>query len=105
VPQGVEPTVAEVALPSAADTVEVMFTTERALALVRSLPRPQAEVVLLRYIVGFDVKETARILGQRPGTVRVTAHRALRRLEAMLETAGHVPAVTRTPSGTVKGVR
>ena len=78
-----------VTVPSAADTVEVLFTTERALALIGALPRAQAEVVLLRYVVGFDVAETARILGQRPGTVRVTAHRALRKLEEAGLLEGH----------------
>ena len=105
VPQDVESTLTDVAVPSAADTVEVLFTTERALALVRALPRPQAEVVLLRYVAGFDVADTARIVGQRPGTVRVTAHRALRRLEAILGEAGRTSAVTDTGTNSVREVR
>jgi len=104
VPQDVEPALSEVAVPSAADTVEVLFTTERALALVGTLPRTQAEVVLLRYVAGFDVAETARILGQRPGTVRVIAHRALRRLEAALDGHRPDPAVTESGPDSVREV-
>jgi RNA polymerase sigma-70 factor (ECF subfamily) len=105
VPQDVEATLSEVAVPSAADTVEVLFTTERALALVRTLPRTQAEVVLLRYVAGFDVAGTARILGQRPGTVRVIAHRALRRLETVVDGRRSGSAVTESGPGSVREVR
>jgi RNA polymerase sigma-70 factor, ECF subfamily len=67
-----------------ADRVEEIFATEAALALVARLPKDQAEVVLLRHIVGLDVAHCSRILGKRPGTVRVLAHRGLGRLEMLL---------------------
>jgi RNA polymerase sigma-70 factor (ECF subfamily) len=105
VPGDVEKRLAGVTVPSAADSVEVLFTTERALALVGSLPAAQAEVVLLRYVAGFDVKETARILGKREGAIRVTAHRALRRLEETLDGCVDGPGVTRTTSDSVGEVR
>ena len=54
--------------------------TAEALALVRRLPELQAEVIVLRVLAGLDVGEVARITGQRPGTVRVLAHRGLRTL-------------------------
>jgi RNA polymerase sigma-70 factor, ECF subfamily len=75
------------AVPAVADVsaaVEEMFSTEGALNLIGMLPRHQAEVVLLRYVAGMDVAHTARVLGRRPGAVRVTAHRALKRLAALL---------------------
>ncbi|MEV7126714.1 sigma-70 family RNA polymerase sigma factor [Streptomyces sp. NPDC093260] len=56
------------------------ITTARALALVRRLPRDQAEAVLLRVVVGLDGPSAARVLGKRPGAVRTAAHRGLRRL-------------------------
>ena len=105
VPEDIEQSLADVAVPSAADAVELLFTTERALALVGSLPTAHAEVVLLRYIAGFDVQETARILGKREGAVRVTAHRALRRLEQILEETERGPGVTQTTSESVRDVR
>jgi RNA polymerase sigma-70 factor (ECF subfamily) len=52
-------------------------------ALAATLPGDQAEVVILRVIVGYSVEEVAALLGRRPGTVRVLQHRALRRLAAL----------------------
>ena len=51
-------------------------STRAALALVAELPADQAEVVALRVLGGLEVAEVARIVGKRPGTVRVLAHRA-----------------------------
>ena len=65
-------------------SVDEMFSTEAALALIGQLPRQQAEVVLLRHVVGLDVAHTARVLGRRAGAVRVADHRGLRRLAELL---------------------
>ena len=54
------------------------LSTERALELVRGLPRDQAEAVLLRVVVGLDGPAAARVLGKRPGAVRTAAHRGLK---------------------------
>lgn len=69
-------------------SVEELLSTESALALVGQLPRDQAEAVLLRYVVGLDAPAAARVLGKRPGAVRVAAHRGLRRLASMLAPQG-----------------
>jgi RNA polymerase sigma-70 factor, ECF subfamily len=74
-----------------AGTVEGMFSTEAALALIGQLPEQQAEVILLRYVGGLDVGETARALGKRPGAVRVASHRALRRLADLLDERRDLP--------------
>lgn len=60
------------------------LSTADALALVSRLPADQAEVIALRVIAGLDVAHVATITGRRPGTVRVLAHRGLRRLAAEL---------------------
>jgi RNA polymerase sigma-70 factor (ECF subfamily) len=58
-----------------------MLRSDEAVALVRtSLPRDQAEVILLRVVGGFDVAEVAAIIRKRPGNVRVLQHRGLQRL-------------------------
>jgi RNA polymerase sigma-70 factor, ECF subfamily len=49
-------------------------------ALVAGLPPDQSEVILLRVVAGLDVADVARITNRSPGSVRVTCHRALRRL-------------------------
>lgn len=64
------------------------LSTDGALALIRQLPPDQAEVVVLRAVVGMDVPSAARIVGKRPGTVRVLAHRGLQRLAQLLDGAG-----------------
>jgi RNA polymerase sigma-70 factor (ECF subfamily) len=55
-----------------------------AIALIATLPTDQAEVVLLRVVVGLDVESTAQVLGKRAGAVRTNAHRGLRRLAERL---------------------
>ena len=63
--------------------------TDWAFALITSsLPRDQAEVVLLSVLGDLGANEVAGIVGRRPGTVRVMQHRALRRLTRVLETQG-----------------
>jgi len=59
------------------------LSTQAALALIRTLPPDQADVVLLRVLGGFDAAEVGAIMGKRPGTVRVLQHRALARLAVL----------------------
>jgi RNA polymerase sigma-70 factor (ECF subfamily) len=73
--------------------------TATALALLATLPRDQAEAVLLRHVVGFDVARTAKILGKRPGAVRVACHRGLARLRAELAESGAPPGAAVTKPG------
>lgn len=77
------------------DEVEEVISTEAALRLIGRLPPDQAEVVLLRVVAGLDVGHTARVVGKRPGTVRVLAHRGLHRLARLLDEAGVVTAAGR----------
>jgi|SRR4051794_23909067 len=64
------------AAPQGLDEVD----RDRAVAWIARLPRPQAEVVLLRILAGFSAEEVAEMTGRSPGAVRVVQHRALRRL-------------------------
>jgi RNA polymerase sigma-70 factor (ECF subfamily) len=74
---------------AAADDTETQAVdalgTERALALIATLPPEQAEAVLLRVVMGLDAATAARVLGKRAGAVRTAAHRGLRRLAERLE--------------------
>jgi RNA polymerase sigma-70 factor (ECF subfamily) len=72
-----------VELPASGDTADSAsesISTEAALALIRSLPRDQAEAVLLRVVVGLDAQTAAKVLGKRAGAVRTASYRGLRRL-------------------------
>jgi RNA polymerase sigma-70 factor (ECF subfamily) len=53
--------------------------------LLAVLPARQKETVLLRFYEGLSVKDTARALGCREGTVKAHLHRALRRLREYFE--------------------
>lgn len=64
--------------------VEDRSSTESALALIATLPEDQAEAVTLRIIADLDVAAVAQIMGRPAGTVRVIAHRGLRRLAESL---------------------
>ena len=77
--------------PDAGDEAVESVSTDAALALIASLPRDQAEAVLLRVVVGLDTSAAAAVLGKRPGAVRVAAHRGLRRLAARLSQDGDSP--------------
>lgn len=70
--------------PDAASEAEERMSTERALALIATLPPEQAEMVMLRVVVGLDVAAVAAVVGRSPGAVRVAVHRALRRLAGTL---------------------
>jgi RNA polymerase sigma-70 factor (ECF subfamily) len=63
-------------------------STDRAIALIATLPPDQAEAVLLRVVVGLDAESAAAVLGKRAGAVRTAAHRGLRRLAELLNHAG-----------------
>ena len=56
-----------------------------AVARIKRLPAPQAEVILLRVLGGYSAEEVAELTGRTPGSVRVIQHRALRRLAKELD--------------------
>jgi RNA polymerase sigma-70 factor, ECF subfamily len=64
------------------------LATDAAVALIATLPADQAEAVLLRVVVGLDAPRAAAVLGKRPGSVRMAAHRGLRTLARRLAEAG-----------------
>lgn len=70
----------QAASPDAETEAIDRLSTGWALEVIASLPRDQAEAVMLRVVAGLDVAQTAQILGKRPGAVRIAAMRGLRRL-------------------------
>jgi RNA polymerase sigma-70 factor (ECF subfamily) len=57
---------------------------ERLHGLLHLLTPRQRDVVILRIAVGLSAEETADALGSTPGAVRVTQHRALNHLRALI---------------------
>jgi len=84
-PHPIEDFADELAPDDPAGTVLDSFATDDAIALIGTLSPGEAEAVMLRAVGGFDVSETAAILGKREGAVRVLTHRGLRKLERTLE--------------------
>jgi len=74
--------------PDAADLALEAISARAAVALIATLPRDQAEIIMLRVVAGLDATDVARIVGKSPGAVRVAAHRGLRRLADLVERAG-----------------
>ena len=72
----------------AADQALEAMSTQAALELIASLPPDQAEIIMLRVVAGLDAGDVARIVGKKPGAVRVAAHRGLRRLAAHVARTG-----------------
>jgi RNA polymerase sigma-70 factor, ECF subfamily len=87
-----------------ADRAVEALATDAAIALIATLPRDQAEAVLLRVVVGLDAETAARVLGKRAGAVRTAAYRGLRRLARQLEQEPQPSPVT-GPSGRVRAPR
>ncbi|XIF83629.1 RNA polymerase sigma factor ShbA [Kutzneria buriramensis] len=60
---------------------ELKGSMDRLLAV---LSDKQREIVVLRVVVGLSPQETADLVGSTPGAVRLTEHRALRRLRKLV---------------------
>lgn len=73
----------------APDPAEMAIATESsvwaACVITASVTPSQAEVLLLRIVAGLDNDEVANILGRTPESVRVLAHRGLKRLSTSLQ--------------------
>jgi RNA polymerase sigma-70 factor (ECF subfamily) len=105
VPAPVELLAAE--LTAAQDTEEQAIETlgtDAAVALIATLPREQAEAVMLRVVLGLDAESAGKVLGKRAGAVRTAAYRGLRTLSRQLERAPE-PVVTHSPRVALRVVR
>ena len=58
------------------------------LQTLKQLPPLYGEIILLRYIEGFSVAQTARIVGKPSLVVRVTQHRAIKKLQQLCKDYG-----------------
>ena len=63
-------------------------SARRVRRLVEKLPERQREVVLLRIFEDMSVKETARSMGCREGTVKALLHKATAKLKLSMQIAG-----------------
>ncbi|MGY1721649.1 sigma-70 family RNA polymerase sigma factor [Blastococcus sp. SYSU DS0533] len=66
------------------DAVLQHLTNEQLLACVRQLGSEQQECIVLRFLHGLSVSETAEIMGKKDGAIKALQHRAVRRLASLL---------------------
>ena len=66
------------------DAVLQHLTNEQLLACVRQLGSEQQECIVLRFMHGLSVSETAEIMGKKDGAIKALQHRAVRRLAGLL---------------------
>jgi RNA polymerase sigma-70 factor (ECF subfamily) len=89
-----------------ADRALELVATDQAIAMIAALPRDQAEVILLRVVVGLDAKATGQVLGKRAGTVRMAAYRGLRKLAEQTSVPSELATpVTRIRTAALREVR
>ncbi len=70
--------------PSPESAVLNTLTNERLMAAVAQLGDEQRECVLLRFIQGFSVNETALVMGKNDGAIKALQHRAIRKLAELV---------------------
>jgi RNA polymerase sigma-70 factor (TIGR02952 family) len=66
------------------DAVVQHLTNEQLLICVQQLNPEQQECIVLRFLHGLSVAETAAIMGKKDGAIKALQHRAVRRLAALL---------------------
>jgi RNA polymerase sigma-70 factor (ECF subfamily) len=67
-------------------------STDRAIALVASLPNDMAEAVMLRVVNDLPIAAVAAVMGTTEGNVRVLVHRGLSRLRRKLSVTDRNPS-------------
>jgi RNA polymerase sigma-70 factor (ECF subfamily) len=58
---------------------------EDLLTKIRQLKHEYQEVVFLKHVEGYSTKEIAEMLGKKKNTIRVTLHRAMKKLQDQLD--------------------
>jgi RNA polymerase sigma-70 factor, ECF subfamily len=70
--------------PSPESAVLDTLDSEHLMAAVRQLGDEQRECVMLRFIQGFSVSETAAVMGKNDGAIKALQHRAVRKLAELV---------------------
>ncbi|MBM3143129.1 MAG: sigma-70 family RNA polymerase sigma factor [Chloroflexi bacterium] len=71
--------------PGPERAAEASFEQQRLRRAILQLRGDEQQVVMMRFIEGFEFKEIASLLGKKEGNIRVILHRALVKLRHMLE--------------------
>lgn len=66
----------------------VQISNEELYRALSRLPDEQREVVLLRFMEGFDAKTVGKLMGKKPGAVRALQFRAIKSLKEIFDSGG-----------------
>ena len=69
------------------DLTETKIAIEEAMEFVRQLPDAQRDVILLRFVSGLSVAETAATLDKQQTNVKVLQHKGIQRLKRLMGAA------------------
>ena len=75
---------ADTATDGPEDAVVQKLTNEALVECIRKLGPEQQECLVLRFLHGLSVAETAEVMGKRDGAIKALQHRAVRRLAGLL---------------------
>jgi RNA polymerase sigma-70 factor (ECF subfamily) len=78
------------------ELTETKLTIAEVLDAVRELPEAQRDVILLRFVSGLSVAETADVLNKQQTNVKVLQHKGIQKLKRVLD-AERVSAGTPVP--------
>jgi RNA polymerase sigma-70 factor (ECF subfamily) len=70
------------------DTVDERLGLGEIAAALSTLTDEQRDVVLNRFVLGFDLRETSQLMHKNVGSIKALQHRALARLAKTLRAAG-----------------
>jgi RNA polymerase sigma-70 factor (ECF subfamily) len=75
---------ADTATDGPEEAVVQKLTNEALVECIRKLGPEQQECLVLRFLHGLSVAETAEVMGKRDGAIKALQHRAVRRLAGLL---------------------
>ena len=67
------------------ERIEIKLEGQQLLAAISALPKPQKEIILLKFVEGLNNKEIGEITGKRQGVVRALQMRALATLRKRID--------------------
>jgi RNA polymerase sigma-70 factor, ECF subfamily len=71
------------------DTIDMRLGLGEIAAALSQLTEDQRNVVMNRLVFGYDLEETAGLMGKNVGSIKALQHRALARLAKLLGPGGH----------------
>ncbi|MHB8571979.1 MAG: RNA polymerase sigma factor [Candidatus Dormibacteria bacterium] len=82
------------ALSSPGDAIQSLCEWDRLAGALNQLTREQQELIVLKFVAGYDNRTLARLTGRNPAAVNAMQYRALRSLRRLLQTPAQAEPVS-----------